>query len=150
MDNAMILEEMRSWVGTPWKHGVALKGWGADCAQWIATFGKWLGTIPADHALPKYHRDYALHNGRSILLEQTALFCNPLGARDTLIPGDVLIFTFGLTQSHAGLYTENARCVHAHIRQGIREVDIKSIHRKDPTLGISIPAFDSAWRWQRE
>jgi NlpC/P60 family putative phage cell wall peptidase len=146
MDNAMMLAEVRSWIGTPWKHGVALKGWGADCIQWIAAFGMWLGKIPADCEFPKYHRDWALHNSRSVLIEQVSRFSDPLDATGVLSTGDTLIFTFGLTQSHAGIYTEDGKCVHAHIRHGVVEVKTDSIRRK--INGNWVPAFDSAWRWR--
>jgi NlpC/P60 family putative phage cell wall peptidase len=44
----MILEEARSWIGTPYQHQASLKGVGCDCiglvrGVWRAVYGAWIG-----------------------------------------------------------------------------------------------------------
>ena len=122
MTETELITEIRSWRGNRWRHGQALKGHGTDCIQWLVTIGRQAGWIPEAYKPPRYNRDWALHNNESVLLQEIQRFCNPISHATQ--PGDILIFKYGLTESHAGIYIGNNRMVHAHIRHGVIEEDI--------------------------
>jgi NlpC/P60 family putative phage cell wall peptidase len=123
MDN-LIIAEVRSWIGNRWRHGQAFKGQGTDCVQWLLVLGKQFGWVPQSYKPPRYNRDWALHNNESILLQEIQKFCSPVNYPDIKV-GDVLIFKYSMAESHAGIYIGEGRMVHAHIRQGVIEEDVK-------------------------
>ena len=119
MDNTLTV--VRSWLGTPWKHGVALKGWGVDCAQFIIEVYKELGWLDADHKVQPYSRDYALHNAKSIMVEEAARFCREVEEPQV---GDLLMFKEGLCESHIGIFIGDGKFIHSHVRHGVHETDL--------------------------
>lgn len=122
-DAAAIVAEARSWIGTRWMHGVALKGYGADCAQFVLAFGKSLGWIAESYQPPVYNRDWALHNERSVMVEELARFSRQVPA-EQMRPGDILAFVSGRCAGHVGIFLGAGRMVHAHVRNGVCEVDL--------------------------
>lgn len=121
-----IIAELKSWIGTKWKHGVALKGFGTDCVQFIVKIGKQFEWIPKSYEPPKYHKDWALHNSKSILLSELSKFACQLENKQYQV-GDVFVFTYGKTQTHAGIYIGNGIIVHSHIRHGVISSDYRDI-----------------------
>ena len=115
-----IIAEARSWVGTKWKHGVALKGFGTDCVQFIVAIAKQFEWIPNDLKTPKYNRDWALHNSESLLIPELEKHCHRVNFHEVQV-GDVLIFKYGQCASHAGIYIGDGRMVHSHVRHGVQE-----------------------------
>src|SRR3990172_3069107 len=105
MTDQEIITEARSWMRppTPWKHGIALKGFGADCIQFIVAMVKGFGWLPAGYETKKYNQDYALHNDLSVLKRDIAEFCVEVQV-DALKVGDILLFVYGRCANHAGLY----------------------------------------------
>lgn len=117
-----IIAELDSWIGTPWKHGIALKGFGADCIQFIIGVAKQFQWLPEDYTSIKYNKDWAVHNARSILEEELAkvasrVISGSIDDLNLLKTGDVIIFRFGKCASHAGMYVGDGVMVHALIRQ---------------------------------
>lgn len=139
MNEKLIIEEIRSWINPPtkWMHGVALKGYGADCIQFLVALAKVFKWLPDDFKTIKYDRDFALHNADSILLKEIENYCIRLEDRDFQV-GDILLFNFGRCASHAGIYIGDGKMVHAHIRAGVEEIDVNRIMDK----------FVSVWRFK--
>jgi cell wall-associated NlpC family hydrolase len=50
--------------------------------------------------------------------------------------GDIVVFKYGLTTTHAGVYVGNGRIIHSAIRHGVIE----------EKLDKYITHFDSVWR----
>ena len=100
----------RSWVGTPFHHGAAIKGVGVDCARLLieilAEAGVWESWCPDEYA-----PDWFLHSGRERYVEGL----RPLA--ESVPPpweiGDVLTYTYGRRVSHAAIYIGNGLIVHA-------------------------------------
>lgn len=134
-DDNTIIEEARSWVGGRWIHGQSVKGVGADCVQFVTSVAKNLGWIPESFRTIKYSRDWAMHNDKSILIEEFSKVADRV-AFDDIKVGDVLIFNTGRCAGHSGLYIGNGMMIHAHIRHGITEEEASKYRDK----------FDSAWR----
>lgn len=130
-----IIQEIKSWIGTPWAHGVALKGYKADCLQFIVEVYKNLNFLPHNFKTIKYNKDWALHNSESKLLEIIKNYGYKV-AVDKLQVADVLLFNFGRCAHHAGLYIGKGKVVHTHIKHGITETLLKDLKKE----------FVSAWR----
>jgi cell wall-associated NlpC family hydrolase len=126
IDRSELIEEACSWVGTPWIHNQALKGVGTDCIQFIVVLGKMVGSVPESYNSPKYNRDWALHNGRSILLEEMKKFCDKISI-DKMLPGDIIITNQGLCASHAAFYIGDDLVIEARIRGGVVRSSLNKI-----------------------
>jgi NlpC/P60 family putative phage cell wall peptidase len=119
--DAEIIAEARSWIGTRWMHGTALKGVATDCIGFIASLAITFGWIPQNYKMPKYKQDWALHNSESIMMAEIAKFGREIPLGSPLEIGDVLLFKYGRCASHAGIYIGDNRMVHAHIRNQVEE-----------------------------
>ena len=133
--NQSIIDEITSWIGTPWRHLQCVKGQGVDCVQLIIGVAKNLGWLLPDYNSGKYPRDYSLHNSESLLIEEIKKLCVEIKKEDIGI-GDILVFVNGKSAGHIGFYVGDGLIVHAHIRQGVVK-DAISLFEK---------GFHSAWR----
>ena len=124
-----IIDVLNSWKGTKWIHGQGLKGVGADCIQFMLSAAKELEWLPSDYQSIKYNRDWALHNERSILLEEINKVCDEISLNEIQI-GDLLIFKFGKCAGHSGFYIGNNKIIHSKIKAGVVEdvFDVKNFH----------------------
>lgn len=115
---AEVAAELRSWLGTRWMHGVALKGYRTDCVQYLIAVARQFGWLPSGYEPPRYRRDYSLHNDYPLLRRLLAEV-----AEEILLPaadvGDVLIFVNGRTVGHAGMYLGDGLMVHGHVHVGV-------------------------------
>lgn len=145
-DRDLIKEEILSWLGTPWKHGIALKGFGADCIQFVVAVAKTLEWLPGDFKTIKYKRDWALHNSYSVLEEELAKVAKQINIDGDAIDwnnldsilktGDVLTFVFGKCASHSGIYLENGIMMHCYVEDKVRMDWVKKYRHR----------FGTAWR----
>lgn len=101
------IEKLRTflieWHGTPYKHHAGKKGLECDCINLIAKGCEYLGKGHYD--IQWYDKDWHLHNSDELLLN---------GLREQLkgdelppekpIDGDIILYRFGKTISHAGWY----------------------------------------------
>ena len=110
-----IVEEAKTWLGTPFHHRAIIKGVGVDCAHFLIGVYSSLGIVqkfePAD-----YPPDWHLHQGAE-------KFLGYIKERATRVhdpqPGDVVMFKFGRCASHSAIVVEWPRIIHAFIRQGV-------------------------------
>lgn len=109
-----VVEEALSWLRTPYHPHGRVKGAGVDCAQiLIAVYGT-AGMLSADamrqleqlHYSPQWH----LHRGEELYLGWLDRYATPT---ETPGPGDVAIWQFGRTFSHAGILVDAKHVVHA-------------------------------------
>ncbi len=138
--NEAYVAEARTWIGTKWRHGQVLKGDSTDCIQWIILLGKQFGWVPNDFVPPKYSRDWALHNSHSTLKSEIAKFCYET---KTMMLGDILLFRFGKTASHAGVYCGNGEMLHSHIRNGVELIKLTQYCAKTQRY---MDVLESIWR----
>lgn len=111
-----VVEEARSWLGTPYHHRASIKGVGVDCAQILievyANAGV-IGKIDVGH----YSRDWHLHQSEEIYLGWLRKYCT-----ETATPkrGDIALFTYGNCASHSAIIIDwPGQVIHSYIRQGV-------------------------------
>jgi NlpC/P60 family putative phage cell wall peptidase len=126
LDSYTIVKEAESWLGTPWKHGVSLKGWGTDCVQFMMSIAKNCDLISSESETIKYTKDWALHNSRSLLLEGITDYCYRIDLRELNV-GDLIIFHYGQTASHIGMYIGNNEIIHSQIRHGVMKTKLDTL-----------------------
>jgi hypothetical protein len=105
-----VIDEAKTWCGTPFHHEARVKGHGVDCGQLlIAVYGA-CGYMPKDYRLEHYPPDFALHRDREWYLSIVETFAKPV---ETPLPGDVVLFKWGRLYSHGGIVTEWPGIIHA-------------------------------------
>lgn len=97
---AALVAEARRWLKTPWHHGAAVLGVGVDCAQLVRAVYVGAGVRPA-FPVDDYPMDFMLHADAERLCETI----ERQGGRvtDAPLPGDVVVWQFGRSFSHAGI-----------------------------------------------
>jgi NlpC/P60 family putative phage cell wall peptidase len=110
-----IIEEAKSWFGTPYHHQARVKGVGVDCAQLVAGVAE--NVFPALKPINNqvYSVEWHLHNREELMCQIIESFnCEekPIEERE---PGDILTFKFGRVNSHMGILIENNQFIHARI-----------------------------------
>lgn len=101
-----LLNEARSWIGTPYAYGCAEKGRGTDCSGMIMSL---------------FYGVYGIKLPRSSAMQHE--FSHPVKF-DKMQPGDLVFFTTSKNSSrvnHVGLYVGNGRMIHASSSRGVME-----------------------------
>lgn len=91
---ADLIREARTWVGTPYKNGGAVKGAGCNCVTLIARVGMDTGLIPPDWRPAKYvSPQWWMHSNEEAILNELrgSDFCIEVALR-AIVTGDVLAF----------------------------------------------------------
>jgi NlpC/P60 family putative phage cell wall peptidase len=83
-----VIEEARSWIGTPFHHQAKLKGYGCDCVGLILGVGATFGFTIEPHRWEPF-RNYARAPNPRKMTEAMNLFLNPI-SRDEVTIADVL------------------------------------------------------------
>lgn len=104
-----VFQEAESWLGTPFKHKIGVKGLGTDCLHHCAGVLYNISAIPVNCAalFPDYAPDWHIHNEQSLVLQgvlDTGWFeCFDYDI-NKLMSGDLILFKYGKAASHSGLY----------------------------------------------
>jgi cell wall-associated NlpC family hydrolase len=121
----LIVKAALSWVGTPYEPKAAVKGAGSDCLTLLPSvygaLGMDIDVVPDD--LPYYSKDWHLHQTREFYLEGKdgkpgiLHFCDEVaGPPDRHpLPGDIVLWKFGLCFSHATIVIAWPIVIHAYI-----------------------------------
>jgi cell wall-associated NlpC family hydrolase len=121
---AAVVEEAKSWLGTPWVHNARIKGAGVDCAQLLIGVFSGAGVIEAFDT-GEYPVDWMLHREEERFLGWLGQYMVPT---DATLPGDVAIWKFGRCFAHAAVVTEWPVLIHAFRKE-------KGVVWGDATLG---------------
>lgn len=122
---AAIVEEARSWLGTPYRHQAAAKGAGCDCLGLLR--GVWCAVYGDHPKVPAYSPDWDEVAQRDVLLEAARRYLveTPVGERR---PGDVILFRMrrGAVAKHLGICSGPDRFLHAYSGHGVVESQLSA------------------------
>jgi NlpC/P60 family putative phage cell wall peptidase len=129
-ERAALVAEAQSWIKTPYHTGARIKGVGADCLTFIVCAYENAALIPP-YQIPHYPPDWHLHRKDERYLDGVREFCDEVSTPGVFsvdlkeaLPGDVVMWRWGFSFSHAAIVTEWPRVVHAYVRRAIAEVDL--------------------------
>jgi NlpC/P60 family putative phage cell wall peptidase len=104
-----IIDEARTWKGTPYQHKARIKGIGCDCGGIIyQIYTPLLGPFapfPRDYA-----QDWAMHNEDTRYLDFIIPHVKQI---PKAVPGGLALFKVGRSFSHAAICTEKKSFIHA-------------------------------------
>ena len=108
-----ILAEARSWIGTPWHHAQMAKGptGGVDCGMLLIAVFSAIG-IASDIDPGRYPPDWHLHREDDRMRRIVESYAKPV---ENPKPGDVALYKYGLTTSHAAIIENEEMIIHAFI-----------------------------------
>lgn len=108
-----ICAEALTWVGTPYHHHARVRGAGVDCINLLAAVFEAVGLAQVGQ-LPHYAQQWHLHQCAEVFAEGLDTHARRVPQPQ---PGDVVLFWFGQTHSHAGIWLPGNQFVHAYSRR---------------------------------
>ncbi len=112
MKREELIEEARSWIGTPFHHQASTKGAGCDCAGLVRGVGAAFGCID-----PNVIMNYAREPNGTIeryLDKFVTVTKNPK-------PGDIVLFRIRRLPQHMGFLTDKGTIIHSYYPFGVVE-----------------------------
>lgn len=116
-----VCEELKGWLATPYHHQAFVKGpkGGVDCAFFLICVYNKAGLIPWIDPRP-YTRDWHMHRDAERYLGWVKRFC---GQVESPLPGDLVVFQYGRTFSHAGIVIDWPLMMHSYVGIGVTYAD---------------------------
>ena len=112
-----VVSEARAWLGTPYHAHARVRGVGVDCVHLMCAVFEHVGLIsPFDPGM--YPISWALHRSQELYMAGLDSRASRIDAPHA---GDVALFKYGRTFSHAGIVTADGTLVHALARVGVIE-----------------------------
>ena len=109
-----------TYVGTPYHNRGMLKGVGVDCATLLVCAGQDAGLI-GEVTLPQYSAQWHLHRGSEKYLATILNWAHEVDF--PALKGDIILWRFGRSFSHAAIVIEWPRIVHAYMNNPVRTDD---------------------------
>lgn len=110
-----VIEEARTWLGTPYHHQGRIKGIGTDCAMILCEVYEKVGVIPFVDPTP-YPPDWHLHRDSERYMGWLYQYCRET---DDPQPGDVALWKFGRCFSHGGIIMDSDHVIHSYLGVGV-------------------------------
>jgi cell wall-associated NlpC family hydrolase len=110
-----VVNEAKSWLGTPYHHMAHVKGAGVDCGQLLVEVFHAVGLAPRID-LGQYPSDWHFHRSDEQYLKWINQYCKKT---DNPKKGDIVLFKFGRCISHGAIITDMPYVIHAHIGMGV-------------------------------
>ncbi len=134
---AAIVEETRSWLGTPYRHQASAKGAGCDClglvrGVWRALYGD------EPERAPAYTPDWAERTGDETLYAAAARW---LQHTNDPRAGDVLLFRMALDapMKHCAILASPERIIHAYWGRAVVESRLAPFWSARQAAAFSFP-----------
>ena len=106
MDGQKIIDEARTWIGTPFYHTGRERGVGVDCCGLLICVLNTIVGINYDN------RDYSRIMPNGIMRAEVEVWCDPVCG--LWLPGDVILFSIAGMEQHVGFYAGNNRMIHSY------------------------------------
>jgi cell wall-associated NlpC family hydrolase len=105
---ADLQDEGLRWLRTPYHHQGAVRGpgGGVDCLMLLVQTFKSVGLVPADFDPRPYSNQWHQHRSEELYLQGLERFARALPEGAPLQVGDIVVWQFGRTHSHAGMLVQ--------------------------------------------
>lgn len=131
-----VIEEAKTWIGTPYHHMAHVKGAGVDCGQLLVEVFHAVGLTPLLD-LGQYPSDWHFHRSDEQYLKWVSDYATPV---EVPKPGDIALFKFGRCISHGAIVVEWPLVIHAHLGIGCIYA-----YATDAELAGRLAGFFSCW-----
>ena len=134
------LEALR-WLGTPYHHQACVLGAGVDCLMLLVAVFQEVGALPRGFDPRPYSPQWHLHRSEEVYLAGLDAWLRPLPDGAPVQAGDVLVWRFGRTFSHAGLVVQQGD--HLEVVHALVQVGEVTLDRMDAAVfeGREVRAF---------
>ena len=134
----LVVNEAKTWLGTPYHSNADVKGAGVDCIRFIKRCYVNSGIVP-DFDLPHYSPQWALHQNSELLVDGLLKYSNEILGPP--LPGDIAVFKIGKCWGHSSIVVEWPTLIHANPPGECRYVDALFSY----PLARMKPRFFSVW-----
>ena len=134
-----ILDEARSWLGTPYQHQASAKDAGCDCLGLVR--GVWRALYGAEpEAAPAYTPDWAEREGEETLYAAACAHLDRIKPDDAS-PGDVLLFRMSAEApiKHAAILDDEDYMLHAYWGRAVLRSRLNAWWRARLAAAFSFP-----------
>jgi len=105
-----VIDEAMTWLRTPYHHAARVKGAGVDCVQILIAVYQAVGAV-GEVETGDYVSDWMLHQNEEKYLNGIMAHAHPVEVPQA---GDIALYTFGRTVSHAAIVIKWPLIIHAH------------------------------------
>jgi len=110
-----VVEEVKTWIATPYHHQGRIKGVGVDCATILCEVYEKVGLIP--HVDPRpYPPDWHLHRDGERYMGWLHQYAKEVESPKI---GDIALWKFGRCFSHGGIIVDHNTIVHSYLGIGV-------------------------------
>lgn len=123
-----IIEEAKSWIGTPYHHMACCKKAGCDCATFLCGVYTAVSDIPMP-TIEFYPEDWHCHQNEPRYLNKLLEYCNGIyGHAAAPLPGDIVMVRIGFarTHNHGAIILDWPIVIHCMKGPGVVMDDAKS------------------------
>lgn len=99
---AAVVDEAKSWIGTPYRGWSCLKGAGVDCGQLLYGVFRACELVPALELPKDYSLQVAQHRASTEYIDILAQYFHEI-PEEEVKPGDVVVYKLGLAYAHAAI-----------------------------------------------
>ena len=132
MTRQEVVNEAKSWIGTPYHHMGRVKGVGVDCGQLLIEVYHAVGLIPQIDT-GYYPSDWHFHRSEERYLGWVESYAKPT---ETPQAGDVALFRFGRCISHGGIFVDDNTIIHAYLGQGCVYANLSDAELKGRLVSV--------------
>jgi cell wall-associated NlpC family hydrolase len=125
-----VVEEARSWIGTPYKSNAMVKGkvgGGVDCAMLLIGVYQPLHLMFGDYIDPRpYPPQWHVHRNEEMYMAQVLKYAVEVLPPPERLPkaGDLVMFNLGKVFAHGAIITAWPKVIHAIGNNAVQEEDI--------------------------
>jgi len=120
-DRARIVEEAKSWIGTPYRGWSCIKGpkGGTDCGQFLYGVFRACGLLPAVDLPKDYSLQISQHRASSEYLDLVDKYFRDIPESEVQ-PGDLVVYKIGHAYAHAAIVVNwPGYVIQAEARHGV-------------------------------
>ena len=121
---AKIVEEVKTWLGTPYISNGMVKGrrGGTDCAMLLVGVYGDLGLIPKEFDPRPYPPQWHVHKNEERYLEYVLSFVKEIEGPP--LPGDIVLFKISRLFAHGGIVVNWPNIIHAVGNSRVSALDV--------------------------